>query len=110
MQTRKLGSLEVSALGYGCMGLEGTYGEPVPRPEAIDLIHAAFERGVTHFDTAEIYGPWTNELVVGEALKQLRNRVTIATKFGFGVNPDGSRAGTINSKPAHIREVVDASL
>ena len=110
MQTRKLGTLEVSALGYGCMGLEGTYGRPVPRPEAIDLIHAAFERGVTHFDTAEVYGPWTNELVVGEALKPLRDRVTIATKFGFRINPDGSRAGGVDSRPEHIREVVDASL
>jgi aryl-alcohol dehydrogenase-like predicted oxidoreductase len=110
MQTRKLGTLEVSALGYGCMGLEGTYGQPVPRPEAIDLIHAAFERGVTHFDTAEIYGPWTNEQVVGEALRPLRDRVTIATKFGFRINPDGSRAGGVDSRPRHIREVVDASL
>jgi aryl-alcohol dehydrogenase-like predicted oxidoreductase len=110
MQTRKLGSLEVSALGYGCMGLEGTYSQPVPRPEAIDLIHAAFERGVTHFDTAEVYGPWTNELVVGEALKPLRGRVTIATKFGFRINPDGTRAGGVDSRPEHIREVVDASL
>jgi aryl-alcohol dehydrogenase-like predicted oxidoreductase len=110
MQTRKLGALEVSALGYGCMGLEGTYGEPVPRPEAIDLIHAAFERGVTHFDTAEVYGPWSNELVVGEALKPLRNGVTIATKFGFRIGPDGTRAGGVDSRPEHIRDVVDASL
>jgi aryl-alcohol dehydrogenase-like predicted oxidoreductase len=110
MQTRKLGTLEVSALGYGCMGLEGTYGQAVPRPEAIDLIHAAFERGVTHFDTAEIYGPWTNEQVVGEALKPLRDRVTIATKFGFRINSDGSRAGGVDSRPEHIREVVEASL
>jgi aryl-alcohol dehydrogenase-like predicted oxidoreductase len=110
MQTRKLGTLEVSALGYGCMGLEGTYGEPIPRPEAIELIHAAFERGVTHFDTAEVYGPWTNELVVGQALKALRDRVTIATKFGFRINADGSRAGGVDSRPEHIRKVVDASL
>jgi|SRR5438132_2120382 len=110
MQTRKLGALEVSALGYGCMGLEGTYGHPVPRPEAIDLIRAAFERGVTHFDTAEVYGPWTNEQVVGEALKPLRDRVTIATKFGFRINPDGTRAGGVDSRPEHIRRVVDASL
>jgi len=112
MQTRTLGrdGLTVSALGYGCMGLEGTYGAPVPRPEAIGLIHAAFDRGVTHFDTAEIYGPWTNEQVVGEALKPLRDRVTIATKFGFRVNPDGTRAGGLDSRPEHIREVVDASL
>jgi aryl-alcohol dehydrogenase-like predicted oxidoreductase len=110
MQTRKLGTLEVSALGYGCMGLEGTYGQPIPRPEAIDLIHAAFERGVTHFDTAEVYGPWTNEQVVGQALKPLRGRVTIATKFGFRINPDGTRAGGVDSRPEHIRLVVDASL
>src|SRR6266550_1675671 len=110
MQTRKLGTLEVSALGYGCMGLEGTYGHPVPRPEAIDLIRAAFDRGVSHFDTAEVYGPWTNELVVGEALKPLRDRVTIATKFGFRITPDGTRAGGVDSRPEHIREVVDASL
>jgi aryl-alcohol dehydrogenase-like predicted oxidoreductase len=110
MQTRKLGMLEVSALGYGCMGLEGTYGKPVPRSEAIDLIHAAFERGVTHFDTAEIYGPWTNEQVVGEAVKPFRDQVSVATKFGFRINPDGSRAGGIDSRPEHIREVVDASL
>jgi aryl-alcohol dehydrogenase-like predicted oxidoreductase len=110
MRTRKLGTLEVSALGYGCMGLEGTYGEPVPRPEAMDLIHAAFDLGVTHFDTAEVYGPWTNEKVVGEALKPLRDRVTIATKFGFRIKPDGSRAGGVDSRPEHIREVVDASL
>ena len=110
MQTRKLGTLEVSALGYGCMGLEGTYGQAVPRPEAIDLIHAAFERGVTHFDTAEVYGPWTNEQVVGEALKPLRGRVSIATKFGFRITPDGEPAGGVDSRPEHIREVVDASL
>src|SRR5437868_15479746 len=110
MQKRKLGTLEVSALGYGCMGLEGTYGRPVPRPEAIDLISAAFERGVTHFDTAEVYGPWTNELVVGEALKPLRGRVTIATKFGFRITPDGARAGGVDSRPERIREVADASL
>src|SRR3954447_11681485 len=110
MQTRNLGSLEVSALGYGCMGLEGTYGQPIPRPEAIDLIRAAFDRGVTHFDTAEVYGPWTNELVVGEALKPLRDRVTIATKFGFRITPDGTRAGGVDSRPERIREVVDASL
>jgi len=110
MQTRKLGTLEVSAIGYGCMGLEGTYGEPVPRPEAIDLIHAAFDRGVTHFDTAEVYGPWTNEQVVGEALKPLRDRVTIATKFGFRINPDRYGFSGVDSRPEHIREVVDASL
>jgi aryl-alcohol dehydrogenase-like predicted oxidoreductase len=92
------------------MGLEGTYGQAIPRPEAIDLIHAALDRGVTHFDTAEVYGPWTNEQVVGQAVKPLRDRVTIATKFGFRINPDGSRAGGVDSRPEHIREVIDASL
>jgi aryl-alcohol dehydrogenase-like predicted oxidoreductase len=110
MQKRNLGTLEVSALGYGCMGLEGTYGDPVPRPEAIALIHAAFDGGVIHFDTAEVYGPWTNEEVVGDALKPLRGRVTIATKFGFRIDPDGIRAGGVDSRPGHIRDVVDASL
>src|SRR4051812_29981586 len=110
MQTRKLGTLEVSALGFGCMGLEGTYGPSIPRPEAINLIRAAFELGVTHFDTAEVYGPWTNEQVVGEALKPLQGRVTIASKFGFRITPDGARAGGVDSRPEHIREVVDASL
>ena len=95
MQRRKLGAIEVSALGYGCMGLDGSYNAPVPRPEAIKMIHAAFERGITLFDT--------------EAVKPFREEVVIATKFGFGINPDGSRYG-LDSRPEHIREVVDASL
>jgi aryl-alcohol dehydrogenase-like predicted oxidoreductase len=109
MQTRKLGSLEVSALGYGCMGLDGSYNAPVPRPEAVKMIHSAFERGVTLFDTAEVYGPFTNEQLLGAAVKPFRDQVVIATKFGFGINPDGSRYG-LDSRPEHIREVVDASL
>jgi aryl-alcohol dehydrogenase-like predicted oxidoreductase len=109
MQKRKLGTLEVSALGYGCMGLDGSYNAPVPRPEAIRMIEAAFERGVTLFDTAETYGPFTNEQLLGQAAKPFRDKVVIATKFGFGINPDGSRYG-LDSRPAHIREVVDASL
>jgi aryl-alcohol dehydrogenase-like predicted oxidoreductase len=109
MQTRKLGSLDVSALGYGCMGLDGSYNAPVPRPEAVKMIHAAFERGVTLFDTAEVYGPFSNEQLLGAAVKPFRDQVVIATKFGFGINPDGSRYG-LDSRPEHIREVVDASL
>ena len=109
MNTRKLGSLEVSALGYGCMGLEGTYGNRVPRDEGTQLIGAAYERGVTLFDTAEAYGPFTNEELLGEAVKPFRDDVVIATKFGFGINPDGSRYG-VDSRPEHIREVVDGML
>jgi aryl-alcohol dehydrogenase-like predicted oxidoreductase len=109
MQKRKLGPIEVSALGYGCMGLEGTYGNRVPRDEGAQLIRAAFERGVTLFDTAEAYGPFTNEELLGNAVKDFRDEVVIATKFGFGINPDGSRYG-VDSRPEHIREVVDAML
>ena len=109
MQKRNLGALEVSALGYGCMGLDGSYNAPVPRPEAVKIIHAAYERGVTLFDTAEAYGPFTNEQLLGEAVKPFRDQVVIATKFGFGINPDGSRYG-VDSRPEHIREVVDAML
>jgi aryl-alcohol dehydrogenase-like predicted oxidoreductase len=111
MNKRKLGNkgLEVSAIGYGCMGLDSAYGQPVPKPEAINLIRAAFERGVTHFDTAETYGPFTNEVIVGEAVAPFREKITIATKFGFGINPDGTRYG-LDSSPKHIREVVDGML
>jgi aryl-alcohol dehydrogenase-like predicted oxidoreductase len=111
MKTRTLGTggLEVSAIGYGCMGLAGVYGAAGRRQEAIDLLHAAVERGVTLFDTAEAYGPFTNEELVGEALAPLRDRVVIATKFGFGINPDGTRYG-VDSRPEHIRQVVDAML
>lgn len=111
MKTRKLGNsgLEVSALGYGAMGIDSAYGPPLPRPEAIKIIRAAFERGVTFFDTAEAYGPFTNEVVVGEALAPFRDKVIIATKFGFGFKPDGTNYG-IDSSPKHIREVVDAML
>jgi len=109
MQKRNLGTLEVSALGYGCMGLDGSYNAPVPRPEAVKMIQAAYERGVTLFDTAEAYGPFTNEQLLGEAVKPFRDQVVIATKFGFGINPDGTRYG-VDSRPEHIREVVDAML
>ena len=111
MKTRTLGNsgLAVSAIGYGCMGLEAVYGPATGRHEGIAIIRAAFERGVTLFDTAEAYGPFTNEELVGEALAPLRERVVIATKFGFGINPDGTRYG-VDSRPEHIRQVVDAML
>ncbi len=111
MQTRTLGTsnLVVSAVGYGCMGLEGVYGPGAGRQEGMTIIRAAVERGVTLFDTAEAYGPFTNEELVGEALRPVRDRVVIATKFGFGINPDGTRYG-LDSRAEHIREVTEASL
>ncbi len=111
MQKRKLGksNLEVSALGLGCMGLSFGLGPAVEKQQAITLIRAAFERGVTFFDSAEAYGPYKNEEVVGEALAFFRNQVVIATKFGFAFDDKGAINGT-NSKPAHIREVAEASL
>ncbi len=111
MQKRKLGNsgLEVSALGLGCMGLNFSYGPATDRTEAIALIRAAVELGVTFFDTAEAYGPFTNEEVVGEALAPVRDRVVIATKFGFAFGADGKQAG-LDSRPEHIREVAEAAL
>lgn len=110
MQTRKLGgSLEVSAIGLGCMGLSYGYGPATERTQAIALVRAAFERGVTFFDTAEVYGPYLNEEVVGEALAPMRGEVVIATKFGFRIGADGQQAGQ-DSRPEHIRAVADASL
>src|ERR1700690_3679654 len=104
MQIRKLGktNLEVSALGLGCMGLSSAYGPATEKQEAIKVIRAAVERGITLFDTAEAYGPFTNEELVGEALAPFRKQVVIATKFGFGINSDGTRYG-LNSRPDHIR-------
>jgi aryl-alcohol dehydrogenase-like predicted oxidoreductase len=112
MQKRKLGKsgLEVSAIGLGCMGLSFGYGPAVPREEGIALIRAAFERGVTFFDTAEVYGPFTNEELVGEALAPVRGQVAIATKFGFGIDPKTGKQEGLDSRPAHIREVAEASL
>jgi aryl-alcohol dehydrogenase-like predicted oxidoreductase len=103
------GGLAVSALGYGCMGLESVYGPGTNRQDGIGIIRAAVERGVTLFDTAEAYGPFTNEELVGEALAPFRDQVVIATKFGFGINPDGTRYG-LDSRPEHIRAVAEASL
>jgi len=108
MQTRKLGNtLEVSALGFGCMGLNFAYGAALDRQSAVTLIRAAFERGVTLFDTAEAYGPFTNEEIVGEALAPIRDRVVIATKFGF---KNGDSTAGMDSRPERIRAVADASL
>src|SRR5712691_4509044 len=113
MQKRKLGSsnLEVSALGLGCMGLSFGYGPAVDKKEGIALIRAAVERGVTFFDTAEVYGPFTNEELVGEALAPFRAQVVIATKFGWEANPaDGGKWTSLNSRPEHIKKVAEASL
>src|SRR5881398_2660774 len=111
MQKRKLGksNLEVSALGLGCMGMSQSYGVPPDKQAMISLIRAAVERGVTFFDTAEIYGPFTNEELVGEALAPMRKRVVIATKFGFKIGPKGEQMG-VDSRPEHIKEVAKASL
>jgi aryl-alcohol dehydrogenase-like predicted oxidoreductase len=111
MQKRKLGTsnLEVSAIGYGCMGLNYGYGPATDRQEGIKVICRAVERGVTFFDTAEAYGPFTNEVLVGEALSTFREHVVIATKFGFGINPDGTRYG-LDSRPEHVKQVAEASL
>jgi aryl-alcohol dehydrogenase-like predicted oxidoreductase len=110
MKKRKLGSnnLEVSALGFGCMGLSFGYGQAIDKQQGISLIRAAVERGVTFFDTAEAYGPYTNEELVGEALAPFRSEVKIATKFGFNFE-NGKQAG-LDSRPEHIKEVAEASL
>jgi aryl-alcohol dehydrogenase-like predicted oxidoreductase len=113
MEKRALGTggIEVSAIGYGCMGLETVYGPATDRQVAVGLIRAAFERGVTHFDTAEAYGPFTNEVVVGDALAPVRDHVSIATKFGWDIDEKtGTRTGGLNSRPEHVRYVVDAML
>jgi aryl-alcohol dehydrogenase-like predicted oxidoreductase len=111
MQKRQLGNsgVIVSAIGYGCMGLDANYGPAIDREAGIRIIRAALERGATFFDTAEVYGPFTNEQLVGEALAPFRDEVVIATKFGFGINPDGTRYG-LDSRPEHIRHVVNAML
>ena len=107
MNTRKLGKLEVSALGAGCMSISANYGAPAKIEDGIKIIRAAYENGVTFFDTAEVYGPYTNENLVGEALSPFRNKVTIATKFGFQI---GASQITLNSRPEHIKKVVEESL
>ena len=111
MKMRRLGktNLEVSAIGLGCMGMSSGYGPPKDKQEMISLIRSAVERGVTFFDTAEVYGPFTNEELVGEALAPMRERVVIATKFGFKFGPKGQQIG-LDSRPEHIKEVAEASL
>ena len=113
METRILGNggLAVSAIGLGCMGMSQSYGTPGDKQEMIALIHATVERGVTFFDTAEVYGPFVNEELVGEALAPVRDRVVIATKFGFGRDPHGGQGlPLVNSRPAHIKQAVEGSL
>jgi aryl-alcohol dehydrogenase-like predicted oxidoreductase len=111
LPVRNLGTLEASAMGLGCMGMSTAYGPPADRQPMIALIRAAFDRGVTFFDTAESYGPFVNEELVGEALEPLRNEVAIATKFGFDIDEQtGQRRGGLNSRPEHVKSVADASL
>src|SRR6195256_1128688 len=114
MQKRKLGksNLEVSAIGLGCMGMSFGFGPAMDKKEGIALIRSAVERGITFFDTAEVYGPFLNEELVGEALAPFRSQVVIATKFGFDVSGSDNRPGAagLNSKPEHIKEAVEGSL
>lgn len=113
MKKRKLGksNLEVSALGLGCMGMSFSYGPPKDKQEMITLLHAAVDRGITFFDTAEVYGPYTNEDLLGEALSPYKGKVTIATKFGFNLNPDGSPGWQgLNSRPERIKQVAETSM
>src|SRR5436190_13005506 len=114
MQKRRLGksNLEVSAIGLGCMGMSFSYGPPKDKKEMTELLHAAVDRGITFFDTAEVYGPFTNEELVGEALAPFREQVVIATKFGFDLSGPGKKPGAagLNSKPDNIRRAVEGSL
>lgn len=113
MKHRQLGrsGLNVSVLGFGCMGISQSYGQALPKAEGIQLIRQAVDRGVTFFDTAELYGPFTNEEIVGEALASVRDQVVIATKFGFDLDPaTAQRTGGVNSRPEHIKGVAEASL
>src|SRR5215469_6895943 len=112
MEKRKLGKggLEVSAIGLGCMGMSFGYGPPKDKQEMITLLRAAVERGVTFFDTAEVYGPFTNEELVGEGLAPFRDQVVIATKFGFKLDPKTGQSIGVDSRPEHIKEVAEASL
>ena len=105
MKTRRLGTLEVSEIGAGCMSISDNYGPPADKSQGVQVIRAAYEKGVTFFDTAEVYGPYTNEELVGEALAPMRDQVVIATKFGFNIE-----AGGLNSRPEHIKKAVEASL
>ena len=110
MKTRKLGTLEVSEIGSGCMSISANYGPPAPRDQGIKVLRTAYEKVVTFFDTAEVYGPYANEELVGEALAPFRDKVAIATKFGFEFDASGKATGGLNSRPEHIKKVVEASL
>ncbi len=112
MQTRELGrsGLKVSSIGLGCMGISFSYATKLSKEDGVALIRAALERGVTFFDTAEVYGPFANEDVVGEALRSLRERVVIATKFGFDIDPSTGENRGVSSRPQHIRRAVEGSL
>lgn len=111
MKHRMLGDLSVSEIGFGTMSFASTYGQAPDKAESIRVIRGAFDRGVTFFDTAEVYGPWTNEVLLGEALSPVRDEVVIATKFGFNVDPETGEVGSgLNSRPDHIKRVVDAML
>src|SRR5205823_3819312 len=112
VEKRKLGNsdLEVSAIGLGCMGMSMSYGPPRDKQEMISLLRAAVDRGITFFDTAEVYGPYTNEELVGEALSPVRDQVVIATKFGFKIDPKERKQIGLDSRPEHIKEVAEASL
>src|SRR4051812_14958436 len=112
MRKRKLGisNLEVSAIGLGCMSMSGNYGPAGDKQEMIKIIRAAVDEGVTFFDTAEVYGPFTNEELVGEALQGIRDRVVIATKFGWKIDAKARKSVGLDSSPRHIKEVADASL
>src|SRR5881396_2769528 len=112
MKKRELGKsgLEVSAIGLGCMGMSFGYGPPKDKQEMIELLRVAVECGITFFDTAEVYGPFTNEELLGEALAPFREQVVIATKFGFDISPDGQRTGGLNSRAEHIKQVAEAAL
>src|SRR6266496_6526860 len=105
MKTRKLGKLEVSEMGLGCRSISANYGPAADRKQGIEVIRAAHDKGVTFFDTAEVYGPYTNEELVGEALAPIRDKIAIATKFGFDLEEGG-----LNSRPEHIRKVIEGSL
>src|SRR3954470_19669184 len=112
MQTRELGrsGLHVSAIGLGCMGISFSYATQLSKQDGVKLIRDAVDRGVTFFDTAEVYGPFENEEVVGEALRPMRDRVVIATKFGFNFDEEGKQLPGMNSRPERVREAVDGSL
>jgi len=112
MEKRELGrsGLQVSAIGYGCMGLSGSYNAPLPKSEGIRLIQSAYERGVTFFDTAEVYGPFANEELLGEAARSFRDEVVIATKFGFDIDPQTGENRGVCSRPERIRQAVEGSL